>query len=132
MEIYLDENLSKYVAEALNLLSKGYFQNIQVLSTIEKFGKSATDETIIPAVGNVNGILITRDIQISRSQLQFDLCKEFKIGILFLHLEKGSDRHWDLVRLLINHWQGIVNLSINERRPFAFKVKVKGRMEKLK
>lgn len=33
IEIYLDENLSEYVADALNSLDKGYFQNITVSST---------------------------------------------------------------------------------------------------
>lgn len=40
--IYLDENLSEYVASALNFLNKGYFRNIQVFSTKEKFGKEST------------------------------------------------------------------------------------------
>ncbi len=35
--IYLDENLSEYVAQALNLLNKGYFAEIQVFSTKERF-----------------------------------------------------------------------------------------------
>ncbi len=132
MEIFLDENLSEYAAEGLNLLSKGHFPEIQVYSTKQKFGKGVSDEIIIPEIGKINGVLITRDYNIARSQLQFSLCKEHSIGIFFLRLEKGSDRHWDLVRLLINRWQEICDLSINERKPFAFKVKVKGKMEKLK
>lgn len=38
IEIYLDENLSEYVADALNFLDKGYFQNVIVSSTRTKFG----------------------------------------------------------------------------------------------
>lgn len=40
-KIYLDENLSQYVAEALNQLNKGYFPNITVCSTKIEFGKGA-------------------------------------------------------------------------------------------
>ena len=57
--IYLDENLSEYVAQALNFLNKGYFREIQVFSTKEKFGKGKPDELIIPGIGNDGGILIT-------------------------------------------------------------------------
>ncbi len=38
MEIYLDENLSEYVADALNSLSKGYFEDVLIFSTKTKFG----------------------------------------------------------------------------------------------
>ena len=37
--IYLDENLSEYVADVLNFLNKGYFKDVQVYSTKTKFGK---------------------------------------------------------------------------------------------
>jgi hypothetical protein len=38
--IYLDENLSEHVAQALNFLNKGYFREIQVFSTKERFGRA--------------------------------------------------------------------------------------------
>ncbi len=38
IEIYLDETLSEYVADALNSLNKGYFRDINVYSTKTKFG----------------------------------------------------------------------------------------------
>lgn len=39
IEIYLDENLSEHVADALNSLNKGYFTDILVSSTKKKFMK---------------------------------------------------------------------------------------------
>ncbi len=39
IEIYLDENLSEYVADALNSLDKGYFQNVTVSSTKTNLAK---------------------------------------------------------------------------------------------
>ena len=56
IEIYLDENLSEYVADALNSLDKGYFLNVVVHSTKLKFGKGQTDEIIIPSIGKSKGI----------------------------------------------------------------------------
>ncbi|MBU0560498.1 MAG: hypothetical protein KJ799_10450 [Bacteroidetes bacterium] len=39
IEIFLDENLSEYVAEALNSLNKGYFNEIKVFSTKLEFNR---------------------------------------------------------------------------------------------
>ncbi|MEJ7676897.1 MAG: hypothetical protein WKG06_03275 [Segetibacter sp.] len=68
IEIYLDENLSEYVADALNSLDKGYFQHVTVSSTKTKFGKGVPDETIIPSIGQAGGILITKDVNIGRTK----------------------------------------------------------------
>ena len=48
IEIYIDENLSEYVADALNSLNK------------------------------------------------------YKIGIFFIKMQWGTDKHWEIVKLLIN------------------------------
>lgn len=82
-EIYLDENLSEYVADALNSLNKGYFREVNVYSTKTKFGKGAKDEVIIPAIGKAKGILITKDINIHRKRLQFQLCQQYELGVFF-------------------------------------------------
>jgi hypothetical protein len=129
--VYLDENLSEYVAQALNFLNKGYFRNIQVFSTKEKFGKGAPDETIIPSIGKEKGILLTKDINIHKTSLQFDLCRKYGLGIFFLAMPKGMDKHWEMVRLLINNWEEIVQKTERERLPFAYRIKIRGRMEKL-
>ena len=130
-DIYLDENLSEHVAHALNFLNKGYFRDTQVYSTKEKFGKGVPDETIIPGIGVVNGTLVTKDININRNRLQFLLCQKYNLGIFFIHLPKGMDKHWEIVRTLINHWEEMVSKVQNEKRPFAYRVSMKGRMEKL-
>jgi len=129
--IYLDENLSEYVASALNNLNKGYFTNIQVFSTKDTFGKGVPDETIIPGIGNLNGILITRDLNIQKTRLQFDLCKQFNLGVFFLKLPKNQDKHWEIVKLLINSWENIIEKIEKEKKPFAFRIPVKGKMEQI-
>ena len=101
MRIYLDENLSKYIAEALNLLNKVQFPNIEVFSTIEIFGRGVPDEDLIPKIGNEGSMLITRDLNIKKQQLQYELCKKYNLGIFFLDLPKNQNKHWDIVKLLI-------------------------------
>jgi hypothetical protein len=130
--IYLDENLSEYVADALNSLNKGYFADVQVSSTKISFGKGIEDEKLIPEIGKRSGILITRDINIHRTELQYELCKQHNLGVFFLSMPKNQNRHWEIVLVLIEHWEEIIRLSQKNRLPFAYRVKARGKMESLK
>jgi len=129
-EIYLDENLSEYVADALNALNKGYFRNINVYSTKVKFGKGVPDETIIPAIGKSKGVLITKDARIHTSS-QYQLCEKYGLGVFFLKPSKGMDRHWEIVKMLIENWEEIIRKIQKERLPFGYQIPTKGRMRKL-
>jgi hypothetical protein len=130
-EIYLDENLSEYVADALNALNKGYFRNINVYSTKVKFGKGIADEIIIPAMGKAGAVLITKDINISRTRMQYELCERYKLGVIFLKPSKGQDKHWEIVKMLINNWEAIVAIIHTEKLPFGYEVPTRGKMRKL-
>jgi hypothetical protein len=130
-EIYLDENLSEYVADALNSLNKGYFRDINVYSTKLKFGKGVPDEQIIPSIGKVQGILITKDTNIHRTRMQYQLCEKYKLGVFFLKPSKGMDKHWEIVKMLIENWQEIVNIINKERLPFGYEIPTRGKMRKL-
>lgn len=131
IEIYIDENLSEYVADALNSLNKGHFTNVVVYSTKIIFGKGEADENIIPTIGKSHGILITKDITIHKTRLQYQLCEQFKLGIFFLKMQKGLDKHWEIVKLLINSWEEIVDKINKEKKPFGYEVPVRGKMKKL-
>ncbi len=122
INIYLDENLSEHVADALNSLSKGYFGDIQVLSTKKVFDRGAPDEKIIPGIGKAKGIWITRDENAYRFEEQYKLCKKYKIGIFILKLSKGRQDHWSMVMLLIGYWREIVEIIRTEKRPFGYQV----------
>lgn len=129
--IYLDENLSEHLADTLNSLNRGYFPDIEVQSTKRAFGKGVADEVLIPAIGQKKGILITRDVNISRTQAQYDLCRKHKIGVIFLKLSKGSQDHWSMVRLLVNHWHGILAIVGKGKLPFGYELLSKGGIQKL-
>lgn len=131
IEIYIDENLSEYVADALNTLNKGYFKDVIVYSTKFKLGKGQADEVIIPFIGDSNGILITKDLNIHKTRLQYQLCKEYKIGIFFLKMQKGIDKHWEIVKLLINSWEEIIERILKDKRPFGYEIPVRGKMKKI-
>lgn len=131
IEIYIDENLSEYVADALNSLNKGHFANVLVYSTKIKFGKGQPDETIIPAIGSSGGVMITKDINIHKTRLQYQLCEQYNLGVFFLKMQKGLDKHWEIVKLLINSWEEIIDKIVKERTPFGYEIPVRGRMKKL-
>lgn len=130
-EIYLDENLSEYVADALNSLNKGYFRDINVYSTKVKFGKGVADEEIIPAIGKAKGILITKDTNIHRTRMQYQLCEKYKLGVFFLKPSKGMDKHWEIVKMLIENWEEIVSTIKKEKLPFGYEIPTRGRIRKL-
>ena len=131
IEIYIDENLSEYVADALNSLNKGHFKDVIVYSTKIKLGKGQPDEVIIPFIGTSNGILITKDLNIHKTRLQYQLCKEYKIGIFFLKMQKGMDKHWEIIKLLINSWEEILDKIVKDKRPFGYEIPVRGKMKKI-
>ena len=131
IEIYIDENLSEYVADALNSLNKGYFKDVLVHSTKIKFGKGQPDEVIIPSIGNSNGIMVTKDLNIHKTRLQYQLCKQYQIGIFFVKMQKGMDKHWEIVKLLINSWEEIIDKIYTEKKPFGYEIPVRGKMKKI-
>jgi len=131
IEIYMDENLSEYVADALNSLNKGYFKDILVHSTKVKFGKGEPDETIIPSIGNSGGVMITKDLNIYKTKLQYQLCKQYQIGIFFIKMPKGMDKHWEIIKLLVNSWEEIIEKISKEKRPFGYEIPVRGKMKKI-
>ena len=129
--IYLDENLSEYVAQALNFLNKGYFRDIQVYSTKEKFGKGVADEVIIPSIGKQDGIFISRDLNIHKTRFQFELCKQYKLGVFFLALPKNQNKHWEIVKMLVDKWETIVDKITSDKKPFSYRIKKVGKMERM-
>ena len=131
MNIYLDENLSQYVADALNSLNKGYFPDVNVASTKTRFGIGTPDETIIPELGKEGAVLITKDTNIKRRKAQYELCTQYKLGIFFIKMPKGGDRHWEIVKLLVNHWEDIIKKTNNSEFPFAYELKPKGNIQRL-
>jgi hypothetical protein len=112
-------------------LNKGYFPDCEVSSTKYSIRRGAADEEIIPIIGKKSGVLISKDFNIAKTRAQYDLCKEYNLGIFFLTLPKGSDKHWEMIKLLINNWEEIIKKSNIDRKPFAFRIKVRGKMENM-
>lgn len=122
MRIFFDENLSEYVAQAFNLLSKDYFPDIEIVSTKIEIGRGAIDEVIIPFIGRERGVLLTLDKGIAHSQVHYQLCKENKVAVISIKLEKGSQRFWDMIIFLIKHWEKIIEKVKTLNSPYIIRV----------
>jgi hypothetical protein len=124
VKIFFDENCSKYIAEALNCLQKGYrCEDIEVLHVAEALGKGAPDEEWIPKVAQMHGVIVTEDKNIHRTKSLSALCQHHKIGIFFFRPpKKTSFTYWQWVEIIMRHWAAIKSLSKEENRPFAFEI----------
>jgi len=136
MIIYIDENMSEYLAEGLDLLQKPLNQKlrdqIEVKSIKKIFGQGAKDEDWIPIAGEQGACVITQDYNIKKTRHQRELYEQFELGIFFLiPPSKKGFSYWDMVKLLTKHWEGITNKALTESRPFAYKVSSRGRLENI-
>jgi len=75
--------------------------------------------------------MITKDFNIHRTRLQYQLCEQYNIGIFFLKMPKGLDKHWEIVKLLINSWEEILDRIAKEKKPFGYEIPSRGKMRKL-
>lgn len=117
--IYIDENLSSYIAEGLNILETD--EDFEVLSIGNTFGRGVQDEDWIPKVGAQEAVVITQDINIHRTRRQRELFEQHGVGIFFLTPpSKNGYTYWEQVEQIIKRWREIKKKCRNER-PFAFR-----------
>jgi len=78
MRIYVNENMSPYLARGFDILQKPenlkLREPIEVRSIKNEFGEGALDEDWIPLVGTQNSCIITQDYNIKRISHQRKLC----------------------------------------------------------
>lgn len=131
IQLYIDENISPYLAKGLHILEQGNGKEIEVLSIKDVYGKGALDEDWIPKVGAVGGIVITQDYNIFRKKQQRELYEKCGVGLFFIKPPSNNGyKYWEMVEQVINRWGEIKKLS-NNRRPFAFSCTAKGKFERL-
>jgi hypothetical protein len=136
MIIYVDENMSPYLAKGLNLLqlpeNKKLKDPIEIRTINDDFGKSAQDEDWIPEAGKKGACIITQDYNIKRIRHQQELCNKFNLGMFYFKPpSKKGYSYWDIVKLLIKTWQEISKIASTEIKPFAYKISAKGKIEKI-
>lgn len=139
MKLYLDENISPYLARGLNKIQTPENSKVQKAKKIEvasikdDFGEGEKDEVWIPKVGKEEGVVITQDINIKRTKHQNELCKKYGLGMIYLKPpKKGGFSHFEFFQLLAKHWPQLVKVVRTKRRPFAFRITSRsGKLEEL-
>jgi len=135
MTIYIDENLSSFLAQGLNFLQMP--ENLKLrepvdVRSIRDFGVGAEDEDWIPQAGKADSCILTQDYNIHRIRHQKALCEQFNLGMFYIRPpSKVGFRYWDMVKLLIKHWPDITRIATREKRPFAFKITSRSNIERL-
>jgi hypothetical protein len=132
MKFFIDENMPVQLAEGLAILEKPNNDGIEVFSIQKEYGRGIQDEDWIPQVGQINGIVITQDYNIQRTQNQFELLKQYKIGIFYLRPPgKTGYKYWEMVEKIIGNWRNIKEMARVTKSPFAFRIMPKGKIEKI-
>lgn len=120
MRIYFDENISPALVEGLRRIQEGRrSDDILVCSVIEEFGRGAADEEWIPGVAQRHGVVITQDFNIHRTRAQWELCRQNRIGIIFLKPPRKGWSYWDIVQVVIRWWPEVSAIAKNIERPFG-------------
>ncbi len=123
MKIFIDENLSPFLARGIHILETHLDDGFEVLSIKDVFGKSdgkgVKDEEWIPQVGEMGGVVITQDKNIHRTKPQRDLFEEHGIGMFFISPPKNGYTYWQMVEILIKEWKDIKE-KCSTKKPFSF------------
>ena len=121
IKVYIDENLSPYIAEGLNILDAPTGDGFEVLSIGKTFGRGVQDEDWIPKVGAEQGVVITMDYNIHRIKRQRELYEKHGVGIFFFNPpSKSGYNYWEQVEQIVKRWRDIKKKCRN-KRPFAFR-----------
>jgi len=138
MTFYIDENISTSLAEAFNILQQGLnddfkkYGTITVKSVVVEFGAGTEDEVWIPLAGKGYACIITQDYNIHKTKLQRELSQQHRLGMFYLRPpSKTGFKYWDMVKVLVTHWEQMNKIALRESRPFAYKITSKGKMEAL-
>ena len=136
MIIYIDENMSPYLARGFNILQTPenvkLGTEIEVKSIKDAFGQGTKDEDWIPIAGESNSCIITQDYSIKRIKHQQKLCEQYNLGMFYFRPpSKSGFTYWEMLRLMVKHWPSISKISIDKDRPFTYKVTSRGNLEQM-
>ncbi len=132
IKLYIDENLSPFLAKGLHYLEQGNGNQIEVLSIREVFGRSTEDEVWIPEIGKEGGIVLTQDYNIFRKKSQRLLYEQCNVGLFIIRpsSKRRGYNYWEMVVYVINQWSEMRKLAMSDL-PFAYICNARGKFEKI-
>ncbi|WP_200974848.1 hypothetical protein [Echinicola sp. 20G] len=135
--IYLDENMPRHLAEGFHTLQapEGLKtgNKIEVKYIPKEFGLGVKDVDWIPKIGRQKACVITQDININRKSHELKLYQEHRVGMFFLRgpSKKKGLSIWEMVQALAKQWPEISKIAIQEPKPFAYQITLKGKLKRL-
>lgn len=122
IKIYIDENMSPYLADGLSILERPNNEEVEVFSISKVFGEGVKDNDWIPIVGAENGVVITQDLYIHRTRYLKELYIKSGIGVFFFAPpSKSGYRYWEMVEQIIKRWLVMKKHSKKDEKPFAYR-----------
>jgi len=108
MIIYVDENMSPYLARGFDILQRPESSKlrdlIDVKSIKDEFGEGVLDEDWIPLAGKQSSCIITQDYNIQRINHQRELCEQYNLGIFYFRPpSKNGFSYWDMLNMMVKH-----------------------------
>lgn len=129
MIIYVDENMAPVLAKGFNFLQAPLnlqlkiSDPIEIKSIKEVFGEGALDEDWIPLAGEEGACVLTQDYNINRIKHQRELCEKHGLGMFYFRPpSKSGFSYWDMVKLLVKHWEEIIKTASKKAKPFSCKI----------
>jgi hypothetical protein len=121
MRILFDENVPNKLVEGLISLTPLVSNQEIIISSVKLLNKTGTpDDKVLELVGK-DGILITYDKDFKTQQHLFPIIKEYNIGVFFIRQPKIKT-FWLLVKLIIEHWERLLEVAEVTDKPFIFEV----------
>ena len=128
INVYFDENTSRYIADAINKLESGEGK-ISVHHTLEVFGKQGVpDEDIVRMVHDNSGVLFSQDADFVKAQQIVEAIKQYPIGLFYL--KQKSMSYWKLVNIYVKAWTQAREEIIKGRIPYYFEIMPNGKIKK--
>jgi hypothetical protein len=121
LEGFLDNNLSPYLARALNALLEP--EGDQVVHLSERFPRQTEDRIWINALGEEGGwVVISADRRIYRNRLEREAWRRSRLVVFFLAPQWARARHTGIAWRLIRWWPRIREQTAIVAAPAAFEL----------
>ena len=132
MIIYTDENFPPDVAEGMAIFQRGDItESVEVRHVKTHFYEGIEDTDWLPVAGKEKTTVVTQDRNIRRTQAEWEICRHYEMVVVFIKPpSKAGLRYWQMVELIVKHWQEIKNCG-RKQRPAAYRITLKSRHPEL-
>ena len=126
MKLFFDENMGTGVPEALRSVG---VRDVDFVSNKRRIRKGTADEDWLPYVGQGRMLVISCNKAILEVEAQQALLVAESVGAVFF--ASGQEKQMAMLRFLLNQFEWLEFIDVNEPRPFAYIVSVSGHIRQV-